>query len=166
MGKPLKNMLAIAPCNSGGASLTSSGRFYSSTAISHLGFEMFYDVKEKADDLVVTGRAWTVADLRRKSFDDLHKLWFILYKERNLVLTERERVRRIQRPLSKLEDNRYIKVKRSMAAIKVVLKERSKIRKMLDIDAKVEGEGEFDDVVLADSKPASHRAENNGSLSK
>ena len=53
-----------------------------------------------------------------------------------------------------------------MAAIKVVLKERSKIRKMLDIDAKVEGEGEFDDVVLADSKPASHRAENNGSLSK
>jgi len=120
--------------------------------------------------MVVTGRAWTVADLRRKSFDDLHKLWFILYKERNLVLTERERVRRIQRPLSKLEDNRYIKVKRGMAAIKVVLKERSKIRKQLSIEALVEGEGEFDDekdkVKLADTKPASHRTENTGSLSK
>ena len=65
-----------------------------------MGFEEFFDQKEKPGDEIVTGRSWTAADLRRKSFDDLHKLWFVLYKERNLLLSERERQRRNQRPIS------------------------------------------------------------------
>ena len=82
--------------------------------------------------------------MRRKSFDDLHKLWFVLYKERNLLLSERERQRRNQRPISAKEENRYTKVKRSMGSIKYVLKERSKIKKMLEAEG---AEG------LADTKP-------------
>jgi large subunit ribosomal protein L47 len=99
-----------------------------------MGFDEFFDQKEKPGDEVATGRAWTAADLRRKSFDDIHKLWFVLYKERNLLLSERERTRRNNRPVLAKEEDRYTKVKRSMGAIKFVLKERSKIKKMLEAE--------------------------------
>lgn len=62
-----------------------------------------------------------------QSFDDLHKLWFVLYKERNLLLTDKEKTRRAQRPVTGIEESRYLKVKRSMGAIKFVMNERKKI---------------------------------------
>ena len=58
------------------------------------GFSDFFDpVPEKPTDIVITGRAWTLPDLRRKSFEDLHKLWYVLYKERNLLLTAKQKIR-------------------------------------------------------------------------
>lgn len=66
-----------------------------------------------------------------KDFNDLHKLWFVLYKERNLLLTAKQKLRRNQRPMTGSEEFRYIKVKRSMAGIKHVLKERKKIDQIL-----------------------------------
>ena len=100
--------------------------------VSGKGFDQFAEQKEKLDEVIHTGRSWTPADLRRKSFDDLHKLWFVLYKERNMLLSEREKIRRLGRPVSAKEESRYTKVKRSMGAIKFVLNERSKIRKELE----------------------------------
>ena len=98
------------------------------------GFEQFFEKKEKIDEIVQIGRGWTVPDLRRKSFDDLHKLWFVMYKERNMLLSEREKARRMQLPVSKLDENRYIKIKRGMGAIKHVLRERSSIKRELELN--------------------------------
>mmetsp|Transcript_17896 Transcript_17896/g.26161 ORF Transcript_17896/g.26161 Transcript_17896/m.26161 type:complete len:147 (-) Transcript_17896:157-597(-) len=70
------------------------------------------------------GRSWSVKELRRKSFDDLHKLWFVLYKEKNMLYTESNIARRTSVYMPQKE--REHKVKKSMAAIKIVLGERKR----------------------------------------
>lgn len=62
-----------------------------------------------------------------QSFEDLHKLYYVLYKERNLLLTDKEMARKFQRPVSNRDEQRYLYVKRGMAGIKKVLAERKKI---------------------------------------
>ena len=48
-----------------------------------------------------------------------------------MLLSERERSRRSQRPVSLNDELRYTKVKRSMGAIKHVLAERKRIRTLI-----------------------------------
>lgn len=48
-----------------------------------------------------------------------------------MLLTEKAKVKRGLRPMGPLEEGRYTKVKRSMAAIKVVLSERRKIKDLI-----------------------------------
>jgi large subunit ribosomal protein L47 len=112
-----------------------------------MGIEEFFDPERKAGEPFVSGRSWTVVDLRRKDFDDLHKLWYVLYKERNLLLSLKAKYRRSGRPIAQLEDNRYIKVKRSMAAIKHVLGERQKIgNKIKELNSIIENENQNNDI--------------------
>eukprot|EP01099_Mayorella_cantabrigiensis_P004264 TRINITY_DN3196_c0_g1_i2.p1 TRINITY_DN3196_c0_g1~~TRINITY_DN3196_c0_g1_i2.p1 ORF type:complete len:209 (-),score=57.87 TRINITY_DN3196_c0_g1_i2:124-729(-) len=78
-----------------------------------------------ADKPSLVGRRWHAAELREKSFDELHELWYILLKERS----------RLQSGLlarkSRLRLHQLWKVRKSMTSIKVVLGEREKITKRL-----------------------------------
>ncbi|KAK7689995.1 hypothetical protein QCA50_006637 [Cerrena zonata] len=71
------------------------------------------------------GRSWTAAELRRKSFKDLHTLWYVLLRERNLLATQREEARRVDITQNALRGaTRVHVVRKSMARIKAVLNER------------------------------------------
>lgn len=70
----------------------------------------------------VYGRAWSADELRRKSFDDLHKLWFVLVKELNLLSTQRAEATRMGQRWFGI--HRMYKCRLSLARIKTVLSER------------------------------------------
>lgn len=44
---------------------------------------------------VITGRPWLASELRHKSFKDLHTLWYVCLREKNLLATQKEEVRRM-----------------------------------------------------------------------
>ncbi|KAH9922786.1 MRP-L47-domain-containing protein [Epithele typhae] len=72
-----------------------------------------------------SGRSWLAAELRRKSFKDLHTLWYVLVRERNLLATQKEQMRRSRiNHAESITSKRAHVVRKSMARIKLVLNER------------------------------------------
>jgi hypothetical protein len=49
---------------------------------------------ETPEEMVKHGRAWTVEELRRKSWEDLHGLWWVCCRELNMLSTAREELKR------------------------------------------------------------------------
>ncbi|KAF9344447.1 54S ribosomal protein L4 mitochondrial [Mortierella sp. AD094] len=87
--------------------------------------EFFENGKSIPTEKSWTGRAWRASELRLKSFDDLHKLWYVLLKERNVLAAQKEEARRFH--ISKQyfsNKGRQVKCQKSMARIKFVLNER------------------------------------------
>jgi len=85
------------------------------------GLDAFVDVNRDAKTFV--GKEWSAAQLRNKSFKDLHELWYVLLTERNMLLTERNLAKTNRTPMR--APHRMTKVRKSMARIKHVLTERA-----------------------------------------
>ncbi|XP_059621399.1 large ribosomal subunit protein uL29m [Phlebotomus argentipes] len=92
--------------------------------------EFFDDKKNWGEMDVKCGRAWTKDELRIKSNADLHKLWYVLLKERNMLMTMehecKEEVELFPSP------ERVDKVKLSMENLEVVVRERNKAYHLLE----------------------------------
>ncbi|KAJ7069784.1 mitochondrial 39-S ribosomal protein L47 (MRP-L47)-domain-containing protein [Mycena amicta] len=76
-----------------------------------------------------TGREWHASELRLKSFKDIHTLWYVLLRERNLLATQREEMRRLglwglSQPPFHLNRENAAKCRKSMARIKGIMNER------------------------------------------
>ncbi|KAG8730276.1 54S ribosomal protein L4 mitochondrial [Ceratobasidium sp. 414] len=73
-----------------------------------------------------SGRPWLASELRRKSFKDLHTLWYILARERNLLATQDHEARRQNIDAGSFTNitQRNRRCQKSMSRIKQVLNER------------------------------------------
>ena len=77
------------------------------------------------DELGNHGRAWSVQELRRKSWNDLHCLWWLCLKERNRLATEKVERNRLKAGYGDYEsDERDKTIRKTMRAIKHTLTER------------------------------------------
>ncbi|KAL4366711.1 hypothetical protein GQ457_05G034230 [Hibiscus cannabinus] len=86
--------------------------------------EQFFEADKNPDDQKpVYGRSWKASELRLKSWDDLHKLWYVLLKEKNMLMTQRQMLH--AQNLRFPNPERVPKVRKSMCRIKQVLTERA-----------------------------------------
>lgn len=92
--------------------------------------QFFDDKKNWGQSEVKSGRAWTLDELRIKSNSDLHKLWFVLLKEKNMLLTMeaecKDKVELFPSP------ERIDKVNLSMEHLETVVRERNKAYHLLE----------------------------------
>ncbi|KAI9804507.1 MAG: hypothetical protein M1825_001406 [Sarcosagium campestre] len=93
------------------------------------GLWQFFDKERKAISTPTEdhahGRPWTVEELRNKSWDDLHSLWWVCAKERNRLATSAFERERLKAGYGEYEsDRRDSTVRRTQRAIKHVLTER------------------------------------------
>ncbi|KAG6878084.1 hypothetical protein C0993_012411 [Termitomyces sp. T159_Od127] len=119
--------------------------------------EAKYEVFEDAQSMLrQTGRSWKASELRLKSFKDLHTLWYILLRERNLLATQKEEGRRmgIQDTELQVSGRKVHHTRKSMARIKAVLNERRLAYEGALKIVETEREEQFDQEVLNSLKGA------------
>ncbi|KAG5888920.1 hypothetical protein JTB14_019416 [Gonioctena quinquepunctata] len=100
-----------------------SSRNISTTTVRNDLMEFFDDKKNWGADEVKSGRSWKLEELRIKSNSDLHKLWYVLLKERNMLLTMEQECKDRTRLFPSPE--RIDKVEDSMENLETVIKERN-----------------------------------------
>ncbi|KAJ3047900.1 39S ribosomal protein L47, mitochondrial [Rhizophlyctis rosea] len=101
-----------------------SSRPFSSSAPC-LGLEEFFDNPKGwvwTEWELPTGRAWKSDELRIKSFDDLHKLWWVCLKEVNKLKSQQKEAGRYKVLFP--HDQRLQQTRQTMSKIKLVLWER------------------------------------------
>lgn len=100
--------------------------------------EFFDDPKNYGATKVKSGRSWRLDELRLKSNSDLHKLWFVLFKERNMLYTMQEAATAEHELFPSPE--RIDKVEESMANLENIVRERNKAYWQLEVSPCATGE--------------------------
>lgn len=108
-------------------------------ANNHPGLMEFFDEPENwGETLVRVGRSWKLEELRLKSNNDLHKLWFVLYKEKNMLLTMQENC--FAEGYYFPSPERIEKVEESMENLEKVVRERNRAYFQLEVGEKATAE--------------------------
>nr|CAG4645806.1 EOG090X0DBE [Lynceus sp. MCZ IZ 141354] len=103
---------------------TSTQRNLQTTCLLRDQMEFFDDPKNWGAREVKCGRGWRKEELRIKSNVDLHKLWYVLLKERNMLYTMEHAAKEACELFPNPE--RIDKVEESMANLEEVVRERNK----------------------------------------
>lgn len=86
----------------------------------------FTNYKADTRQYGATGRSWRAEELRLKSHEDLHKLWYVLLKEKNKLKSDMLVSQQLQQMFYGYSD--ILKVKLSMARLLTVVNERKRLR--------------------------------------
>lgn len=78
----------------------------------------------EGSELDIQSRAWTSAELRRKLFEDLHQLWYLVLKERNILAREVRLAEAINERNTQAHEQLDDKLALTQKRIKLVLLER------------------------------------------
>lgn len=92
--------------------------------------QFFDDPKNWGQNEVKVGRAWTKDELRIKSNKDLHQIWYVLLKEKNMLLTMEHECKDKMELFPSAE--RIDKVEISMENLETVVRERNKAYHLLE----------------------------------
>ncbi|XP_029471396.1 39S ribosomal protein L47, mitochondrial [Rhinatrema bivittatum] len=112
------------------------------TSVPWKGLEEFFDdPKNWGESTVKSGAAWTENQLRAKNSEDLHKLWYVLLKEKNMLLTLEQESKR-QR-LAMPSPERLRKVDRSLNRLDTVIQEREDALRLLQTGQEKERPGDW-----------------------
>lgn len=104
--------------------------------------EFFGDPKLWSEIDIKSGREWLVEDLRLKDNETLHKLWYVLLKERNMLLTLEAEADRQKKHMP--GDDRLEKVETSMKNLKQVVQERDEALNELQLGRKEKHPGKWE----------------------
>ena len=103
--------------------------------------EFFETERNRGETKVRVGREWKTDELRLKSNEDLHKLWFILLKEKNMLLTMQHAYQEDYVAMPNPE--RIDKVEMSMENLEEVVRERNRAFHNLEVGISGERERTF-----------------------
>lgn len=100
---------------------------------SHPLYQFFSNKKllRSTEEIQSSGRHWTIAELRRKSFEDLHALWYVVLKERNVLAREYKIMETISISGAELYEQQSSKLRETMWRIRFVLQERLQAQEKL-----------------------------------
>lgn len=112
------------------------------TSPSKLDLMEFFEPKDNwGAQEVRSGKSWSKEELRIKSNSDLHKLWYVLLKEYNMLLTMEAAAKEAAQHFPNPE--RIDKVQESMANLEAVVRERNRAYFMLETGETGEQPWEF-----------------------